>query len=187
MLRIVPLAGKRVRRRFSTDLAAFANAVIYSLHWGESMTMEPAYYVGVFTATSWRLFLEAGGTTAGFPSSAWTRVIKLKIGDYLLCYIVDAKQWIGLIRVTGEPYFDSKLPIWGPDLFPARAPVELVVELREDTAVSATDLIRHLPRLRAAADRHPGAWAGFLRGSPRRWPPQEAKVVIDALRRAQRN
>lgn len=146
--------------------------------------MDSAYYVAVFTHTSWRLFLEAGGTTAGFPSRAWVRVAKLKVGDYLLCYIVDVKQWIGLIRVTGEPYSDSEPPIWGIGAFPARVPVEVVEELREDTAVSAIDLISQLPRLKDAADRNPGSWAAFLRGSPRRWPPEEAEVVIDTLRKA---
>ena len=155
-----------------------------SWDWGEPATVDPAYYVAVFTGISWRLFLEAGGTTAGFPSHAWTRVAKLKTDDYLLCYIVNVKKWIGLIRVTGEPYFASEPPIWGPDAFPARVPVEIVEKLHEDTAVSAIDLIRQLPRLKDAADKVPGAWAGFLRGSPRRWPPEEAKVVIDALRDA---
>jgi hypothetical protein len=148
--------------------------------------VDPAYYVIVFTATSWHIFLQAGGTIAGFPSHAWTRVTKLKVGDYLLCYIVDAKQWIGLIRVSGEPYSASEPPIWGPDAFPSRVPVELVEELHESTAVPAKNLIRQLPRLKAAADKNPGAWGGFLRGSPRRWPPEDAKVVIDAMRKAQR-
>jgi hypothetical protein len=146
--------------------------------------MEPAYYVAIFTPTSWRLFLEAGGTTAGFPSHTRTRVAKLKIGDYLLCYLVDVKKWIGLIRVTGEPYFANEPPIWGTDAFPARVPVEGAEELNEDTAVSAADIIKQRPRLKDATDRHPGAWTVFLRGSPRRWPPEDAKVVIDALRKA---
>jgi hypothetical protein len=146
--------------------------------------MDPAYYVAIFTSTSWRLFLEAGGTTAGFPSHAWKRVAKLRIGDYLLCYLVEVKQWIGLIRVIGEPYSASEPPIWGIDAFPSRVPVEVVEELHADTAVSAMDLIGQLPRLKDAADRNPGAWAGFLRGSPRRWPTEDAMVVIDALRKA---
>ncbi|HEX6509966.1 MAG TPA: hypothetical protein VF221_20250 [Chloroflexota bacterium] len=122
--------------------------------------------------------------TAGFPSRAWARVAKLEIGDYLLCYLVDRKQWIGLLRVTGHPYSSADPPIWGIDLFPSRVSVEIIEELQEDNAVSATDLIQQIPRLKDAADRHPGAWAGFLRGSPRRWPTGDAKVVINALERA---
>lgn len=149
--------------------------------------IDPAYYVAVFTGASWRLFLAAGGTTAGFPSQAWTRVAKLKTGDYLLCYLVGVKQWIGLIRVTGEPYSGSEPPIWGAGAFPVRVPVEVVEELGEDASVSARDLIKQIPRLKDAADKHPGAWAGFLRGCPRRWPTEDAEVVIDALRRARRS
>lgn len=146
--------------------------------------IEPAYYVAVFTRKSWSLFLAAGGTTAGFPSKAWTRVARLRPGDYLLCYLVEVQQWIGLIRVTGEPYSGSEPPVWGAGLFPARVPVEVVEKLSEDTSVSAKDLISQIPRLKSAADKHPGAWAGFLRGAPRRWPADDAEVVIDAIRRA---
>lgn len=66
-----------------------------------------------------------------------------------------------------------------------RVPVEVVEELPEDASVSAEDLVREIPRLKNAADKQPGAWAGFLRGAPRRWPAEDAEVVIAALRRAQ--
>lgn len=145
---------------------------------------DPTYYVAVFTLKSWRLFLAAGATTAGFPSKAWPRVAKLRPGDYLLCYLVEVKQWIGLILVTGEPYSGSEPPIWGVGAFPARVPVEVVEELPEDASVSAKDLIGQIPRLKSAADKYPGSWAGFLRGAPRRWPAEDAEVVINALRRA---
>jgi hypothetical protein len=144
---------------------------------------EPAYYVMVFTPRSWRLFVAAGGKTAGFPSAAWTRVAKLRRGDHLLCYLVEVKQWIGLVRVTGEPYSASEPPIWGVGAFPARIPVEIVEELPEDASVSADDIIEQLPRLKIAAERHPGSWSAFVRGSPRRWPAEDAEVVINALRK----
>lgn len=146
--------------------------------------IESAYYVTVFTPTSWRLFLAAGATTAGFPSTSWPRVAKLRPGDYLLCYLVGVKQWIGLIQVSGEPYSASEPPIWGTGAFPARVPVEVVEVLPEDISVSAKDLMEQLPRLKEAAGKHPGAWSAFVRGSPRRWPAEDAEVVINALRRA---
>jgi hypothetical protein len=146
--------------------------------------IDPAYYVAVFTPKSWRLFLAAGGTTAGFPSNAWTRVAKLRPGDYLLCYLVEVMQWIGLIRVTGEPYSAGEPPIWGVGAFPARVPVEVVDRLPEDSSVSAKDLIERIPTLKSAAEKNPGSWAGFVRGAPRRWSAEDAEVVIDALRRA---
>ncbi len=144
---------------------------------------EPAYYVAVFTTTSWRLFKEAGGTTAGFTSRAWNRVHKLIPGDYLLCYLVDVKLWIGLLRVTGEPYCGTKPPIWGADIFPARVKVQVIEELPEDAAVPARELVKQIPRLKDVDDKHAGAWGGFLRGSPRRWRAEDAWIVIDAIQR----
>jgi hypothetical protein len=146
--------------------------------------IDPSYYVAVFTRKSWLLFLAAGGTTAGFPSTAWPRVAKLRPGDYLLCYLVGVQEWIGLLRVAGEPYSGSEPPIWGDGAFPARVPVEVVEELPEDASVSAKDLVRQIPRLKNAADKNPGAWAAFMRGAPRRWTAEDAGIVIDALRRA---
>ena len=146
----------------------------------------PAYYVVVFTARSWHHFKAGGGTTAGFPSQAWGRAAKLKIGDYLLCYLVDVKLWIGILQVVGAPYISSEPPIWGIDVFPARVPVKMIDELDEDCGVPAKRLVQQIPSLKAAADKHPGAWGGFLRGSPRKWSAEDAKVVINAIRHQNR-
>jgi hypothetical protein len=143
-----------------------------------------AYYVAVFTKTSWRLFQEAGADTAAFPLPAWARVAKLNVGDYLLCYIVEAKQWIGLLRVTGRPYRATEPPIWGVGFFPSRISVEVIEALNADTAVSAKDIIWQIPKLRNAESKQAGAWAGFLRPAPRRWLAEDANVVIDAIRQS---
>ena len=121
--------------------------------------------------------------TAAFPSQAWRRVTRLRPGDYLLCYLTDVKQWIGLLRVTGNPYISSEPPIWGIGVFPARVSVRVIDELPEDAAVSAEQLVNQIQRLKTACGGSPGAWGGFLRGSPRKWSAEDAQIVIDAIRR----
>lgn len=143
---------------------------------------EVTYYAVVFTESSWGLFKAAGGTTAAFPSGAWGRVAKLKSGDVLLCYMTDVMQWVGLLQVTGDPYIGTEPPIWGVGVFPARVQVRVAEELPAGSAVSAKQLVRQIPRLRAAEEKHPGSWAAYVRGSPRKWPAEDAAVVINAIR-----
>ena len=141
----------------------------------------PRYYSVVFTVQSWTLFKAAGGSTAGTRESTWTRVQKINIGDFLLCYLVDVKRWVAILRVAGEPYWATEPKIWGDEPFPARIPVTIESEVMPTAGVSARDLVEHLPRQKAANDRHPGAWGNFVRGSPRQLPEDEARIVIEAV------
>ena len=46
----------------------------------------------------------------------WKTVLKIKHGDYLLCYLTGASRWVSLLEVTSEPVYDET-PIWKSDVF----------------------------------------------------------------------
>jgi len=140
-------------------------------------------YVIVFTQDSWRQFKEAGANTAGFPEGSRTRAGKLAPEDTLLCYLVNGGGWVAALRVVGRAYSATNPPIWADGAFPIRIAVEMVVELPVEEAVPATDLLDQLPRLWRANLKTPGGWAGYVRGTPRLWPNDEANTVLDAIRR----
>jgi hypothetical protein len=141
-----------------------------------------ATYVIVFTQESWRQFKRAGANTAGFPERAMSRAKRLAPGDTLLCYLVNGGGWVAALRVAGRAYSATEPPIWTGSVFPVRVPVEMLVELPVQDAVPATELLDRLPRLWRANLKAPGGWAGYIRGTPRLWPEDEAGTVLQAIR-----
>jgi hypothetical protein len=140
-------------------------------------------YVIVFTQDSWRQFKEAGANTAGFPEGSGVRAEKLAPGDTLLCYLVNGGGWVAALRVAGRTYSATDPPIWAGGAFPIRIAVEMLVELPVQDAIPATELLDRLPRLWRANLKTPGGWAGYVRGTPRLWPDDEAQTVLEALQR----
>ena len=143
-----------------------------------------SYYLDLFTGTTWQEFLEAGGTVSGFRESRWSRVQKIKAGDYLLCYLTGLSRWIGVLEVTGVPYRDSE-PIWSGEVFPSRVPVRVIEALSPETAVPILDMRNTLSIFQDL--KNPNYWQGSLRGSPERWKPEDGEAILAAIYDAKQN
>lgn len=148
---------------------------------GPGEVAERGYHVVAFTRPLWRRFRETGSTEAGFRSGSLGRTRRFSVGDVLLCYVVDGVGFVGALLVAGPAFETDDTSAWGTGDFPLRVPVEVSVALPEDEAVRVPDLLQELPRIRAADEKQPGAWGNFVRGAPRRWPSDEAVVVLEAL------
>src|SRR5664280_2945676 len=145
---------------------------------------EPSYWLDLFTAKTWQEFLDAGASTSGFSASRWTTVRRMKVGDYLLCYLTGISRFIGVIRVDSEP-FQSDTPIWGDATFPSRVNVELVHRLDPETAVPVLELRDQLSMFQNLTN--PNYWSGAFRGSPALWKSEDGRRVIAAIEEAARN
>ena len=88
------------------------------------------YFTNLFTVKTWNQFLGAGGSVTGFTESWSGRASSLKIGDRLLCYLVGANRWVGVLEVVGPSYtFDGTgNRIWDED-FPTRVPVRVLTKV----------------------------------------------------------
>lgn len=75
------------------------------------------YWLDLFTGTTWRQFLEAGGTISGFRPRQRKLAGRMQPGDVMLCYLTGVMRWVGALEVIG-PSNDSR-PIWTDD-FPVR-------------------------------------------------------------------
>lgn len=139
------------------------------------------YWLNLFSAKTWDEFLGHGGTVTGFPEGRWKRLQRVEIGDYFLCYLTGVSRWIGILEVTSEIYHDTS-PIWEDKTFPCRFEVKPVVTLTPETAVPIhllSDRLSYFQNL-----KNPNAWSGFFRGSGNQIEPDDAEVVIEALRQA---
>lgn len=146
--------------------------------------MSTAYWLDLFTGTTWEEFLKAGGAVSGHRESRWPTVQKIRQGDKLLCYLTGISRWIGLLEVTGEPYMD-RTPIWAEEDFPCRLPVKVLISLDPDTAIPVRLLSERLSYF--AKGEGSMAWTGHFRGSPFREKEADALVVVEALEEARCN
>jgi predicted RNA-binding protein len=137
-----------------------------------------SYWLDLFTWTTWKEFLDAGGTVSGFRESLWKTVQKMNPGDYLLCYLTGISRFIGILEVT-SPAFRDQSPIWKDEDFPSRVKVKALVSLTAETAVPVYELRDRLSFFKGM--KSPIAWTGHFRGSPARWSNSDGEAVTKAL------
>lgn len=140
------------------------------------------YWLDLFTGTTWKEFLDAGGEISGFRESRWKTVQSIKPGDYLLCYLTRVSRFIGVLEVVSEPYRDTT-PIWKDEAFPCRLKMKIVVGLTPETAVPVESLKDTLSVLKNFDEGY--AWTGHFRGSPSKWTAKDGEAVVQALLAAQ--
>lgn len=142
------------------------------------------YWLDLFTGTTWIEFLKAGGEVSGFRSSRWNICQKIKVGDYLLCYITGISRFIGVLEVISPPFKDN-MKIWKDEDFPVRFRVKRIVELDFDTGIPVQELRDELSFFRNLSSPH--AWTGRFRGSPTKWSKEDGEAVVNALFIAKEN
>jgi hypothetical protein len=141
------------------------------------------YWLDLFTWKTWQKAKEHGFTVTGFRKNRWATMQRVKPGDFFICYLTGASRWIGLLEVTGKPYL-SEERIWDEDVFPARVAAKPVITLEPETAIPIFDLKEQLSYFRDMKSPH--AWTGKLRGSPAAIDVNDAKVIMEALKSAER-
>jgi predicted RNA-binding protein len=146
--------------------------------------MARTYWLDLFTVETWKEFRDHGSEVSGFRESRWATLQKVKPGDYLLCYLTRVSRWVGLLEVTGEPFFDEE-PIWSSQAYPSRVRVRAVVALPPEHGVPVLGMREELTVFQGLDN--PNRWSGPFRGSPRRWKPADGEAVVRALQDAEAN
>lgn len=150
------------------------------------VSVSPTYWLDLFTVETWREFIDQGRTVTGFRESRWKTVQKIKPGDFLLCYLTQSvSRWVGVLEVTGEPYWDEETRIWSSDVFPARLPVKPIVTVTPEQGVSVLSMRDELTVFENLAN--PNLWSGAFRGSPSKWKTSDGTKVLTRLQAAAAN
>jgi predicted RNA-binding protein len=142
---------------------------------------ERNYWLDLFTPMTWEEFLAAGSKVSGFRDSRWSTLQKVRVGDYLLCYITGISRWIGILEVTSEPFQDAT-PIWKHDSFPCRVKVKLVAKLTPETGIPVKEMRDQLSVFKTTGGAL--AWTGHFRGSPTKWKVSDGESVVQAVLQA---
>lgn len=133
------------------------------------------YWLDLFTGTTLKEFIEAGGSASGFPESRWKTMQRVRLGDYLLCYLMGIGRFVGVLEVVKAPYKDSTR-IWKGDVYPCRLGVKQVEMLTPETAVPILDLKDRLSIF--GPEKKPNAWKGYVRASLSKWTDTDGEIVV---------
>lgn len=143
--------------------------------------MNRQYWLDLFTGKTWEEFLENGANVSGFRERRRKTAKRIRIGDYLICYLTGVSRLIGVLEVKSELYFD-KTPIWEGEDFPCRFKVELLHQLEPKTAIPILELRDELSLFQGLKSKN--AWSGYFRGSPALFEPSDGEILVEAINHA---
>jgi hypothetical protein len=142
------------------------------------------YWLDLFTGTTWGEFRNAGANVSGFREPKRRTAKGIKPGDILLCYLTGVMRWVGALEVAG-PTTDAS-SIWASDAFPVRFAVKPLIMLDPECGILMKQFEGRLDFYRGPEQR--GGFKAFLRTSPNLFKREgDGKVILDALRQAERN
>lgn len=145
------------------------------------MDNQRCYWTTTYTLKTWNEGQIAGGRICGFRSQTKTLFETLCVGDYLLCYILKLKRFIGVQEVLSK-VFVSDAPIWQDDVFPYRVKVKTLMALNPETAVPVSELADRLSNFKKL--KNPNDWGLYFQISPRKWTTEDGKEVVLAIEAA---
>ena len=139
----------------------------------------------MLTPDTWQVFLALEKKSIGFRLTLSKRVVKLRPGDVLICYLAKAMTWGGALEVTSTLY-ENKAHVYSKDHgFPILIDVEPIVLLKksEQILVKSPTIWLELERFRNVDHRKNG-WAvtAGLLCSLRSLSEQDATILLNAMR-----
>ena len=142
------------------------------------------YWLALFTATTWQEFVELGAEVYGFNQRYFVTALRTKPGDYFICYVAGVSRFVGVLEIVSPSYYDTT-QIFSFDIYPVRLKVKVVEALDLETAVPVKELSSQLSMFQNL--KTPSSWAMHFRNSLKQWKESDAKVVLDALRKAKKS
>jgi len=146
---------------------------------GDSFTR--THWLDVFTPQTWSEFVAAGADVSGFRPGSSRLAAQLRVGDWLICYVVRVSRFVAVLEVTSEPYVDFT-PIWSQEAFPHRVRVRPLVLVDLPVGVDIHELVPHFSWYEGA--RSPQSWQGHVQNTLRRWRADDAHLVLNSLRQS---
>lgn len=148
----------------------------------EPQRSDQSYWLALFRPKTWLQSAERGFTVVGFRSTFQRTARQIQSGDVFLCYVGGASRFVGALEIVKGPYFDES-PIWDSDIFPCRFRVKPLVALPVEQGVRIKHLSNQLSFFRDMAT--PTSWAGHVGRSLMRIRPDDAVVILQAIRASQ--
>jgi hypothetical protein len=142
--------------------------------------MCPKYYLALFNPMSWKEFLFYGGKVYGTTVGQRNQAKKIHKGDFLICYITGISEFVGILRIESESYFDNTR-IWQNNSYPVRFDVTIVEKLSAYSGIYAKNLINKITILKGL--KNPSKWGAFFLCSFNEIPEEDGKYLFDEIKK----
>jgi len=138
---------------------------------GKQIERAARHWIVITTPQNYKICLASGL----WGVNRQTRTIQdVRKGDIITFYIAGAKQFSGVYRAVGEPFF-QRTPLWPDKLYPWRVRIE---PLSQVGRVDATEIKDKLPLI-----GNSGHWGTFLQGEMKRASTADFRVLIDEMKK----
>ncbi len=140
-----------------------------------------AVFLNLFTKKTWDEFKQNGSSVSGFPKTRLGWAKKVKVGDYLVCYIGDEgfSRLVGMLEVASECYEDHTTIIWRKEIYPIRFKVKILVELKEEQYIPIKSILDELECYQTLKNKN--RWSIIVRGSLLCFSEKDAIFLIKTL------
>lgn len=147
-------------------------------------TITMAYYINLFSPTTYETFTNSDKTISGFAENKRSIANNLRPGDKLICYVTKLSRWIGVIEVNSSMYEDDK-PIYYPvnDPFTLRFKITPTVWLPLEHSIPITDS-KSWDHLSFTSGLPSGSnvWSMQVRSSLRKLKDEDGKYLEEVMR-----
>lgn len=148
---------------------------------------ERKYWLTVWSLTTWREFLKAGGTVYGLPARYENRIKQTSVGDFLICYMrgTGRSEFFAVLEITSAPFWNNK-QIWSEEIYPVRLNVKVIVQARHGIKFKAIfERLSLFKKLKDPSNHR--CWSNHFHQSLRLWNEQDAMVVYEEIAKAPLN
>jgi hypothetical protein len=140
-----------------------------------------AYWLDLFTGTTWREFREAGANISGFRGRQAAIAKRVQSGDIFLCYLTGVMRWVGALELEGRTSDMRK--IWKEEDFPTRFAVKPLITLEPENGVPMQELEGRVKFYAGPKDR--GKFKGIVRSSLNPIYEKDGELILSLLRKAE--
>lgn len=146
--------------------------------------MARKYWIDLFNGSTWKEFLEHGGTISGYSETYQKQAAKVKPGDYFICYATVVSRLIGVLEVISGPFTDDSV-IWKDAVYPVRFKVKVLYDLKPEHSIPIKELREKLTIFDNL--KSPSSWSGIFRRSLNQFKEEDGKAIVDAIKGAVAN
>ncbi len=142
---------------------------------GKQIERAARHWIVITTPENYKICLASGL----WGVNRQTRTIQdVRRGDIITFYIAGAKQFSGVYRTVGEPFFD-RTPLWSDKLYPWRVRIE---PLNQVGRIDALEIKDRLPLI-----ENPSHWGTYLQGEMKRASTADFRVLLSEMKRRATN
>lgn len=140
--------------------------------------MEKRYFLALFNEKTWNEFLSQKQMVYGTNKNKIENAKKVKKGDFLICYLSKISEFVGILIVTSDVYYDE-FTIWEDNVYPVRLNVQPVIVFPVERGISISQFKNKLTIFKKLKNKN--RWGGFFNNAFNEFPSDDGILIHHEL------